>query len=57
MRKVLAGVVIVALIIVMVFTFTACNKYKWGPVGSTEYSSEDAVGNGTLAVKQGKYLY
>lgn len=57
MRKVLAGVVIVALIIVMVFTFTACNKYKWGPVGSTDYSLEDAVGNGTLAVKQGKYLY
>ena len=57
MKKVLAGVVIVALVLVMVFTFTACNKYKFGPVGTTEYSSEDAVGNGTLAVKQGKYLY
>ena len=57
MKKVLRGVVIVALIVVMLLALTACNKYKWGPVGSTEYSQEEAVGNGTLAVKQGKYLY
>ena len=57
MKKVLRGVVIVALIAVMLLALTACNKYKWDPVGTTEYSSEEAVGNGTLAVKQGKYLY
>ena len=57
MKKALAIVVIVALTLIMVFTFAACNKYKWDPVGTTEYLGEDAVGNGTLAVKQGKYLY
>ena len=57
MKKAIRGIVIVALIAVMLLGLTACNKYKWEPVGTTEYSSQEAVGNGTLAVKQGNYLY
>lgn len=57
MKKVLRGIVIVGLIAVMLLGLTACNKYKWDPVGTTQYSSQEAEGNGTLAVKQGKYLY
>ena len=57
MKKALISVVIVVLVAVMLLTLTACNKYKWNAVGTTEYSSEEAVGNGSLVVKQGGYLY
>ena len=57
MKKILVGVVIVVMVALLLFTLTACNKYKNDTVGTTEYASEEAVGNGTLAVRQGKYLY
>ena len=57
MRKVLTSVVIVALVLVMLFALTACNKYKNDPVGTKDYASQEAIGNGTLAVQQGNYLY
>ncbi len=57
MKKVFRGIVIVALIAIMLLGLTACNKYKWDAVGTTEYSNQEAEGNGTLAVKQGSYLY
>ena len=57
MKKVLRGIVIVALVLVTLFSLTACNKYKWGPVGGTEDADKEAVSNGSLAVQQGNYLY
>ena len=57
MKKVLRGIVIVALVLVTLFSLTACNKYKWGPVGGAEDADKDVVSNGSLAVQQGKYLY
>lgn len=53
-KKLLLLVVVIG---VMVFAFMGCQSYKWGPVGTTEYSSEVAQGNGTYAVRQGDYLY
>ena len=57
MKKLLVGAVILVMVVVMLFTLTACDKYKLDAVGTKEYANEEAVGNGTLAVKQGKYLY
>ena len=57
MKKVLRGIVIVALVLVTLFSLTACNKYKWGPVGGAEDVDKEVVNNGSLAVQQGKYLY
>ena len=57
MKKLLVGAVILVMVVVMLFTLTACDKYKFDAVGTKEYANEDAVGNGTLAVKQGNYLY
>ena len=41
MRKILTGVVIVSIILVMLFTLTACNKYKWDPVGGTDEATAE----------------
>ena len=57
MKKLLVGAVILVMVVVMLFTLTACDKYKLNAVGTKEYANEEAVGNGTLAVKQGNYLY
>ena len=55
MKKVLRGVVIVALVAVMLLGLTACNKYKWEAVGPL--TNGETQGNGTLAVAQDGYLY
>lgn len=57
MTKTKKLLLLIAVIGVMVFAFMGCQSFKWGPVGTTEYSSEEAQGNGTYAVKQGGYLY
>ena len=57
MKKFLVGAVILVMVVVMLFTLTACDKYKFNAVGTKEYANQDAIGNGTLAVRQGNYLY
>jgi len=57
MKKALRGIVIAVILVAMIATMTACNHYKWDAVGTTEYSSQEAVNNGSLYVQQGKYVY
>lgn len=57
MKKILLGLITLVSVVVMLFSFTACNKYKWDAVGGTEYSDSVAENNGTVVVKQGSYLY
>lgn len=57
MKKIVSGIIVVVMVVAMLLTLTACNDYKWDAVGTKEYSSQEAQGNGTLAVQQGNYLY
>lgn len=56
MAKVLKRVLIVALLVCAVAVFAACQDFTWGPVMGTD-SDAVVTGNGSLAVRQGEYLY
>lgn len=57
MKKLIISIIAVVAVITMLFSFTACNDYKWDAVGTKEGSDQVAENNGTIAVKQGSYLY
>lgn len=57
MKKIISGIIVIVMAVAMLFTFTACNKYKWEAVGGMEDASKAVENNGSLVVKQGNYLY
>ena len=44
-------------VLALVFVFTGCESYDFGPVAGDDYSKELVIGNGGVAVQQGNYLY
>ena len=44
-------------VLTLVFVFTGCESYDFGPVAGDDYSKELVIGNGGVAVQQGNYLY
>lgn len=55
MTKFTKSVLVIVAVVLVCMTFVGCQDYKWGPVGTT--STEDAINNGSLVVKQGEYIY
>ncbi len=55
MTKFTKSILVILAVAILCMTFAGCQNFKWGPVGTT--SSAEAINNGSLAVRQGDYLY
>ncbi|MDE6614151.1 MAG: hypothetical protein K2K24_01445 [Clostridia bacterium] len=56
MKKFYKILILCLAICMAVGVFAACDS-KYGPIGTTEFKDSEVVNNGSLVVKQGRYLY
>lgn len=56
MTKIKKIALILTLVLALTAVLVACQSYEWGPVMGKD-SDAEVVNNGSLAVRQGKYIY